>query len=61
MIVEMPADITGYQLMVPKWRLKLSIGFGTVVRHSAELSVYFAELTGPWEVVLDEMYKEEGD
>lgn len=59
--MEMPADIKDYQLMVPKWRLKLSIGFGIMVRHSVELSVCFAELTGPWEVVLDEMYKEEGD
>lgn len=57
----MAADITGYQLTVQKGRLSLSIGFGNVVQHSARLSVYFAELTGPWEVVLDEMYEKEGD
>lgn len=43
-IVKMPGDITGYQLTVPKWRIRLSIGFGTVVQHSAGPSVYFAEL-----------------
>jgi len=33
------------------------VGFGSAVQHSAGQSVYFAELTEPWEVVLDETYE----
>lgn len=47
-MVEMPGDITGYQLTVPQGRLTPSIGFGTVVQHSVGPSVYFAELTLAW-------------
>lgn len=57
----MPGDITGYQLTVPKGRIKVRIGFGTVVQHSAGPSVYFSELTGPWEEVLDETCEKRGD
>lgn len=60
-IVRMPGDIISYQLTVPKGGIKLSIGFGTLVEHSAGPSVYFAELTGSREMVLDETYEKEGD
>lgn len=60
-LVKIPGDITGYQLTVSKGRITLSIGFDSVVQHSAGLSVYFAEFTGPWEVVLDETYEKERD
>lgn len=60
-MVEMPGDITSYQLTVPQGRFTPSIGFGTVVQHSVGPSVYFAELTWLGEVVLDETFKKDED
>lgn len=60
-IVKMSGHITGYWLTVPKGRIKVRIGFGAAVQHSAGPSVCVSELTGPWQVVLDEKCEKEGD
>ena len=46
--MKLPGDVTGSQLTVPKERIKLGIGFGSVVGRSAGPSGSSAELTGKW-------------